>query len=200
MRSSRSTLTFTAGAARDSRLEEGAPVATRPVSPRRLLRQLRASTTRPARSPRRRRDRRGPLVATVQSGHRPPLAITLEDLERLLDWIDEPGPCDALFAVDAEFLDSIDASRGRGKNLADPVGFESEEGRGRRNGHSFAPPARQVRNQDVAAEMEFGFVEDPPPARTAASLLEGREEFPGRFELARAWATAGRGETADRRR
>ncbi|MGE5785613.1 MAG: hypothetical protein ACM3ZE_13530, partial [Myxococcales bacterium] len=40
-----------------------------------------------------------------------------------------------------------------------------------------APPTGQVRNEYIAAEVEFGFVEDNPAARAPATALERTVEF-----------------------
>src|SRR5947208_796239 len=98
--------------------------------------------------------------------------LEAEDLERPYFRVYQPDVGDVLAGVDAELPNPVDA-RGAGReDLAEPVRGERQIGFAGDGGEPLATPSGKVRDQHVAAEVELGFVEDPPATRPAAAEIE----------------------------
>lgn len=69
---------------------------------------------------------------------------------------------DAMARIDGELLGAIETLGARGEDLTHPVGRDGEKGHIGKSRHSLAPPAGDVGDEDVAAEVELGLVEEDP--------------------------------------
>ncbi len=77
------------------------------------------------------------------------------------------------------------------RNLTNPVRGELEMSHVRENWKPLSAPAREIRDDDVLAEMELRLDENPPPSRSSAAFIERRTqpsvEPPGGPCVAKAW-------------
>jgi hypothetical protein len=86
--------------------------------------------------------------------------------------IDEPGMAHLPLGIYRQLPKTIEPSSGRRKDLAYPIRSLADVGPAWRRRHPVVPPACQVRNEDVVADMEFRLGEDPPSPWTTFSELE----------------------------
>ena len=73
-------------------------------------------------------------------------------------------------------LDSL-AAAGSRSTSADPVRRGREERGIGQERQPIAPPACEIRDEDLVAEVELGLLEDQPAARAAAAAMERRAEL-----------------------
>ncbi len=111
--------------------------------------------------------------------------------------IDDPCVSDARPCVGPHLPDPVEASGRRGEDLADPVGCKGEEGSLRKDGKPLPAPARQVRDEDVPAQVELGFGNDPPPPGPPRPRWNAPPTSIPSVEAASAWGLAGRGDTCN---
>ena len=113
------------------------------------------------------------LVVLLQGGNQQPLAVPkFERLKFPLDRIDKPEMADILAGIEWPLLVKIELARCRGKHLADPVGSDRAVRGIRVLWHRLPPPPCQIGDHDLAAQMQLGFVDDPPAAWATATELE----------------------------
>jgi hypothetical protein len=84
-----------------------------------------------------------------------------------------------LASIDGQLLRAVGRRSGRRQNLADPVRRKLEGRRIRQVRHSFATPAGEVWDQDIAFQVELGLVQENPAAGSTAAAHEGTVQLPG---------------------
>jgi len=100
----------------------------------------------------------------------------LVHLQHLRKRIEKPEMRNARSSVRGQFFRAIVSGRRRRENLADPIRPDGKSSFPRKSRQTFAPPARQIRDEHVFAEPELGLIESPPSARTAIAELERRNQ------------------------
>ncbi len=109
-------------------------------------------------------------IVVLERGEQGPAPVVqLVHLQRLQVGVHQPEMAYPFAGVDGHLQYPVGAGGGRGEDLAYPVGRKLEPGCIGQLGHAFAPPAGEVRYQDLLAQVELGFVEDPPATRAAAA-------------------------------
>ena len=102
------------------------------------------------------------------------------DGQRLRCRVDDPVVRDPGARVEGKLLDEVRSSIARREDLADPVRSSADRPPRGTLGHTLAPPAREVRaNQVVQRELDVDLGEDPPSTRairTAGTTVEGRTD------------------------
>jgi hypothetical protein len=83
----------------------------------------------------------------------------------------------ALTSVDRKLPAAIDALRGWRDYLAHPIGCDCKRSGVGNRWKAIAAPAGQVGNDDIVAQMQFGFVENPPPSRITPTGVEWAADF-----------------------
>ena len=100
---------------------------------------------------------------------------------------------DPLSCIDGALAVQVELA-GRGREFfARPVRRQRAVRRVGIDRHSFAAPAGQIGDEDVLAQVQLRFVDDPPAAGAAGVVIEGAPILTPRDELARACGMAGRG-------
>ncbi len=84
---------------------------------------------------------------------------------------------DAGTAVERQLAHAVQLRGGGREDLADPVGRELDEGGLGRLGQALPPPAGEVRDDDVGAQVKLGLEQDPPAAGPAPAALKGAVEL-----------------------
>lgn len=84
---------------------------------------------------------------------------------------------DAVGAVERALLGQVEAAGAGRQDLADPVGGDGEEGDVGVDGHPLAPPAGEVGDEDVFAEMELRLDGEVPSFGPDSTEATGQMEF-----------------------
>ncbi|HEY0484155.1 MAG TPA: hypothetical protein VGD37_41835 [Kofleriaceae bacterium] len=79
--------------------------------------------------------------------------------------------------IDRHLLGAVGLLGRRRQHLADPVRGHRDEGGVGDHCEPLAPPAGEIRDDDVVAEMKLRLVEDEPASGAAATALERRTEL-----------------------
>ena len=123
-------------------------------------------------------ERFGPhfLFFTVRGEKEPVSVLEPIDLEGSSAGIDEPERCDAGRRVFRHLAYPVETTRRRRDHLAHPVGCEVEPGGVGIDRHPLASPPGEIRNEHIAAQVQFRLVDDPPAAGAAITLVEPRNQ------------------------
>ena len=112
-----------------------------------------------------------PLIIVQCYQQQPVLALQLVDLESFGVWIDEPEMGNTVAGMARQLDTAIGNSGRRRHDLAYSIGRELKPGRFRQLRHPLSAPTGDVRNQDVARNMQFGFIDDRPATRSADTAI-----------------------------
>jgi hypothetical protein len=108
----------------------------------------------------------------------PPWAVESEDFQRACYRVDEPRMTYLGSGIKRQLVGTIDRLGRRRDHFAHPIGCEVEESRVRDFGHPFAPPSREIRDEDVSVEMKLGLIQDDPPTGPSLPEAKGARERP----------------------
>src|SRR3990167_9026408 len=113
-------------------------------------------------------------IVFLERGEQQPVAVVLQavDFQGAGVGVHQPQVRHALAGVDGHLQGAVGAGGGRRQDLAGPVGGELEPGGFRQRGHAFTAPAGDIGDDDVAAQVQLRFVENPPAAGTALAPIE----------------------------
>lgn len=115
------------------------------------------------------------------------VAVETEDFECARDGIDEPQVADGFARVDGHLVGTIGRGRGRGQHFAYPVRRKVERCSVGHLGHASASPASKIGNEDVAAQVELGLIEDDPATQSVIARIEGSKLDPQAGGCPRVW-------------
>ena len=86
--------------------------------------------------------------------------------------VDEPEVTNAGTSIDAALIGEIERPSARAQHLAGPVGGKLEPCGLWQRRHPLPPPSGEIRDEHVSAEMQLGFVEDPPASGPVRPAVE----------------------------
>ncbi len=116
-------------------------------------------------------ERRGPhpLVASVRGHNHPVPRLEPVHLQGLRRRVYQPSVRHSDVRVDGELPSSVHATRGRGQNFAHPIGWQREVRFVWDARQAVRTPTREIRDQHVVSEVELGFIENSPAARSTVT-------------------------------
>ncbi len=127
--------------------------------------------------------RRGDDIFTFESCCKEPLSLggQRENFKRVDRRIDVPTVLHAELGIDRELVCAVNHLRRGRQHLAQPIGGGVDVGRRGEWREPLAPPACDVRHQNVRAEVKLRLDSKNPTARTASASSKGNRQLDLKF-------------------